>query len=69
MSALHEERYQPRDTDHLVEPMFAGLGTDEADWSESEDTPQGGLVQRLFAFLRLGRGASGAGPRRSPSDR
>ena len=69
MSEASEERYVPRDTDHLVEPMFAGLGTDESDASETEDPEDGGLLRRLLRFLRPGRGASAAGSRSSPSDR
>ena len=31
MTAEHEEPYRPRANDHLVEPMFAGLGVGEGE--------------------------------------
>lgn len=49
-----DETYRPRESDHLVEPMFAGLGVGDEDAGETEKEPQvrPTLWTRLVRFLR-----------------
>ena len=48
-----EEDYEPRTKDHLVEPLFGGLGVRaESPAAEPESTePTPGLVRRILSLL------------------
>lgn len=66
-----DSAYRPRVDDHLVEPMFAGLGVGEEDVEGSEGEPTPGAGDRsgpsperrrpdgLWARLRAWMGARG----------
>ena len=54
---MEPDEYRPREDDHLVEPMFAGLGVGEE--REEEDAPpveeegsRGGFLAALVRLLR-----------------
>ena len=59
---MTEEPYEPRKDDHLVEPMFAGLGVGEerADEEEGEQGAEAeeGAWRAVVRFVRrlLGKG-------------
>jgi len=42
------DEYRPREHDHLVEPMFGGLGIEPA----RERAPRPSFLARCLAFLR-----------------
>ena len=57
---MSHEDYSPRQNDHLVEPMFAGLGVegdedearDDGDFAEREArTERPGLWRRIWTWL------------------
>ncbi len=55
-----EESYRPRETDHLVEPMFEGLGMGEGEADAEETDPesprsgaQSWFLTRLLGFFGL----------------
>lgn len=51
------EPWRPRATDHLVEPMYAGLGLEDdaaAEPSDPADEPgRSGILRRLLRLLGL----------------
>jgi len=50
----HEDSYRPREHDHLVEPMFGGLGMEgESDAVESATAEKQTVLSRFLRFLRL----------------
>ena len=50
---MSEEPYRPREDDHLVEPVFAGLGVGDEEGAESErdDVRRPGWLARLWRAL------------------
>lgn len=46
--------YQPRENDHLVEPMFAGLGVGEEEEERAKEEPdsRGGWLAALARWWR-----------------
>ncbi|MEW6072108.1 MAG: hypothetical protein AB1726_05850 [Planctomycetota bacterium] len=74
---MADEEYRPRATDHLVEPMFAGLGVGDGEEQAleapavppAEDRPARGLLAALARVARrlLGRGRRPPDPGRSIS--
>ncbi len=60
---MPDDDFEPRENDHLVEPMFAGLGVGEEDAADDEAEPQNeevrtGFLAALLRSLRrwFGRG-------------
>jgi hypothetical protein len=47
-----DDDYQPRETDHLVEPMFAGLGVgEEGEEEPSREEPGAPIEERHNGWL------------------